>query len=268
MNLKKKILCGTIFLGSFAFGDVLSSTAVSSAALNSKGLMYKAEEFHTMATVPGFSMGAPSGLVPGYGVMFGGISGKTNSNDTDGSLAFGTGFGDPNTFVGGAASLSIGSIDPSDGGAFNRGALNLSVGKHFKKHKSGISVGVSGLDLWHDDHADRLDPSFYGAVTKLFPNDIAPIIVSVGLGNNGYVDIKKDGDRKDKVGGFASVAAYVLPQVSLIADYTTGITSAGVGLVPFPNYPINITLGASDLGKDAPEEKVSFVGTLSGAYKF
>lgn len=264
MKFYKKAILGTAILSSLAFGENLVNTTISSAALTSEERSGK--YFHTMATLPGFSMGAPSGLVPGKGVAFGGISGSTNSDDTDGALAMGFGFGNPFETLGGAATLGIGSIDPRDGGAFNRGALNLTTGHHFREYGLGVAVGVSGIDLWHDAGDDELDPSFYGAVTKLFPNEVAPIVVTGGLGNNGYVDVNRGGDRKKKVDGFASVAAYVIPQMSIIADYTMGITSAGISVVPFPEYPINITLGASDIFEEA--QKCSLVGSLSAAYVF
>lgn len=281
MKFYGKLILGTALLSSIAMADTavntaLSSTSLSNAILSSEEgstleggkLIYRAKYFHTMATVPGFSMGAPSGLVPGYGIAFAGISGRSNSENTDGALAIGMGLGDPNKDLGGAISLSVGSIDPTDGGAFNRGALNLSVGRHFSQYKLGVSVGISGMDIWHEKRDDKMDPSFYGAVTKLFPNDVAPVVLTGGVGNNGYADIKASGDRKDKIGPFAAVAVYVMPQVSLIADYTTGITGVGVSVVPFPDYPINITLGATDLFEQAPDEKVSFVGSLSAAYVF
>ena len=59
-------------------------------------------------------LSAPAGLVPGKGVVFAGIGGlHTNGkkgNDTDGSMAVGFGYGNPYETVGGAVSLSLGSI--------------------------------------------------------------------------------------------------------------------------------------------------------------
>ena len=232
-----------------------------------KGLFYIAKNFQELRALPGFTINAPAGLVPGAGVVFAGISGTSNSDDTDGGLGFGFGYGNPYESVGGAASLTIGSIDPRDGGSFNRGGLNLSLGHVFSEYGLGAAVGVTNIDLWHADHDQKLDPSFYGAVTKLLPNDIAPLTLTVGLGNNIYADVDEDGDKKDKVYPFVSLAAYVLPQMSLIADYTGGIASAGVGVVPFPSLPVSLMMGAYDIS-DETVQGTSFIAGLSAAYVF
>lgn len=83
--------------------------------------------------------------------------------------------------------------------------------------------------------------------------------------------MNEDGDKKDHVYPFVSVAAYVMPQLSLIADYTSGVTTLGVGIVPSPKLPITITMGAYNVNKqtvDTGNDKVSFVGSLSASYAF
>lgn len=285
MNLKKNIILGSILISSLAMAENVSNIAASSSVLSelkevskekaSDKIFYLVEDFSTLSTAPGFSFGAPSGLVPGFGTVFFGLAGTSYSEDTDGALAFGGGFGDPVKSIGGAASLSIGSIDPRDGGAFNRGSANLSLGKTFTKYGFGTSVGVSNVDLWHDTHDDKLDPSYYAAVTKLLPNDIAPVIITVGVGSNSYSDIGEDdihttrNERKDKWGGFASGAVYVHPQMSLVLDYTSGLTTFGTSIVPMPNYPVSIGLAAQDLFKeDKAVDEIKFLGTLSVGFAF
>lgn len=276
----KKIILGLIALGNVGFASSTSSlanvTAENTASFvrerestRGKKIIYVADEFHKMATVPSFTFGAPSGLVSSWGVAFAGLSGRANSEVKDGAFAMGMGFGDSDK-IGGSASLGIGSIDPRDGGAFNRGSLNLTVGHHFKEMGAGLSLGVNNIDLWHKDDldGDKQDPSFFTSFTKLIPNEVAPIAITGGLGNNGYVDITTDSDRKNKIGVFGAVAVYVLPQVSLVLDYTTGITTFGTSLVPFPDYPVTLNLGAGNLFKQGAEEKVSFVGSLAAAYVF
>lgn len=272
--MKAKVLLGSVILSSLAFANGIENAA-SSAAISSnqartdKGIFYIAKDFSEMAALPGFTLSAPAGLVPGAGVMFGGVSGTYNSVEhADGAMGFGIGYGNPYETVGGAISLSLGSINPDDGGAFNRGNLNISVGHTFKEYGFGVAVGMSGATLWHDNDHDDVDPSFYGSVTKLLPNDVAPIALTAGLGNNAYADTNSSGDKKDKVYGFVSGAVYILPQVSLIADYTSGVTSLGVGVVPFPSLPITLTAGAYDIAKQGTEDKVSFIGGLSAAYVF
>lgn len=281
----KYLAMGTLLISTMAHGETSANTAASSAALTGlkseslKGgggkLFYIVDDYSELKALPGYSFGAPSGLVPGWGVAFASLAGTTYSDDTDGALALGGGFGDPIKYLGGAASLSIGSIDPSDGGAFNRGSLNLSVGRHIPKYGLGISVGVSNVDIWHETHEDELDPSYYGAVTKLFPNDIAPVIISAGMGSNAYADISKDkpsttkNDRKHKWDEFVSGAVYIHPQMSLILDYTSGITTFGTSLVPLPSYPITVGLAAQDIFKEDEEvDSVKFLATVAVGYVF
>jgi hypothetical protein len=285
MNLKKTIVLGGLLISSLAMAENTANIAASSAVLSelkevskekeSDKLFYLVKDFSGLATAPGFSFGAPSGLVPGFGTAFMGLAGTSYSEDTDGALALGGGFGDPIKSVGGAASLSIGSIDPRDGGAGNRGSLNLSLGKTFADYGLGAAIGISSIDLWHADHDDKLNPSYYGAVTKLFPNNTAPVIITVGIGSNSYADISKDdiyttkNERKDKWGEFISGAVYVHPQMSLVLDYTSGITTFGTSIVPMPNYPVSIGLAAHDLFKeDEGADSIKFLGTLAVGFAF
>lgn len=272
----KKVLLGTMMLSSALFANELSSLTAETTAVFAKKekaadkpLLYLADNFHEMATLPGFSLGAPSGLVSSYGVAFAGLSGRRDSSDTDGALAFGMGFGDVEK-IGGSVSIGVGSIDPRDGGSFNRGNLNLNVGHHFKKSGIGLSVGMTGVDLWHASKldGDNQDPSFYLATTKLFPNEYAPVALTVGLGNNSYADINKENDRKDKVDGFGAIAVYIKPQLSVILDYTSNILTAGIGVVPFPDYPISLSLGATNLTEQGPNDKVAAIGSIAAAYVF
>ena len=274
--MMKKVLVGTLLLGSALYASDLSTVTGEGVATfakkeitNDKPLMYLAQNFHEMATLPSFSLGAPSGLVSSYGVAFAGISGRRDRDNTDGALALGMGFGDADK-IGGAFSLGIGSIDPRDGGSFNRGNLNLNVGHHFKEYGFGWSVGMTGLDLWHANglDGDYQDPSFYTAVTKLWANEFLPVAITAGFGNNSYADINRENDRKDKVDGFGAVAMYLHPQLSVIVDYTSNILTAGVSVVPFPDYPISLTLGATNINEQGSNDKVAAIGSLAAAYVF
>lgn len=268
------LLLGSILaLSSVAMADGLqsatSSAAISSNKVNEGRYFYVAQNYQELAAVPSFTMSAPAGLVPGWGVVFAGASGTHNSvESTDGALGFGFGYGNPYDSLGGAVSLSIGSINPDDGGAFNRGDVNLSVGHTFSQYGFGVAVGMTGGNVWHDSKANETDPSFYASVTKLLPNDVIPVIVTAGLGNNMYADTNDTGDKKDKVYPFASVAAYIMPQMSLIADFTSGVTTLGVGIVPSPKLPITITLGAYDVAEQGNQGVTSFIGGISAAYAF
>lgn len=272
----KKVLLGTLLLSSVLCAAELSSVTAETTAVFAKSeksgdrpLIYLVENFYEMATLPGFSLGAPSGLVSSYRVAFVGLSGRRDSDNTDGVVALGMGFGNAEK-LGGSVSLGVGSIDFRDGGSFNRGNLNLNVGHHFKELGIGVSVGMVGVDLWHatKSDGDNQDPSFYVAATKLCPNDFIPVIITAGFGNNSYADINKDNDRKDKIDGFGAVAFYLIPQLSVVVDYTSNVLTAGISIVPFPDYPISVNLGATNLTEQGQNDKVAAIGSIAAAYVF
>jgi len=273
----KRVIIGALVLNSSLFSAEISSLTGEIVSIFAKGekkedkpLIYLAENFHEMSTLPGFSMGAPSGLVSSYGVAFAGISGRKDKEQKDGAFAFGMGIGNSEK-IGGSISFGVGSIDTRDGGAFNRGNLNINLGHNFKEYGLGMAVGATGIDLWHATSEDgkKEDPSFYTSVTKLFPNDFVPMTVTLGLGNNSFADINiEEKDRKDKVDGFGAVGFYVLPQLSFIVDYTSNILTTGVSVVPFPLYPVTVNLGVTNLTKQGPDDRVAVIGTLAAAYVF
>ncbi len=228
--------------------------------------------YNEVATLPGFTLGAPSGLVPGRGVIFGSVGGiadpSNSDDDIDGALSAGFGFGDPYDRFGGALTLGIGSVNVDDGFG-ETGVLSLALGRFFSDKLTGVSVGLINLKGW-DDGRVMPKPSLYAAVTKILPNDVGPIIVNAGIGNNGYRPVDSDAKRPVRAGGiFASAGIYVLPQVSVIVDYTSGIFSAGASIVPIASLPMTLSLGAYDLTTEVPgHDNAYFVGTLSYAYTF
>ena len=283
MNLKRNIILGSMLISSLAMANTTANIATSSSAIQSTKedsqdqksdkLFYLVEDYSELATAPGFTFGAPSGLVPGSGVGFIAVSGTHNSNDTDGGMALGAGFGDPVNSLGGSAALSLGSIDSRDGGAANRGSANLSVGKSFPKYGFGTAVGVSNIDLWRAHGSDEMTPSYYFAATKLIPNEYAPVILTAGFGSNSYAPISKIKNSKDdlenKWGGFFSGAVYIHPQMSLVLDYTSGMTTFGTSIIPIPRYPVSIGLAAQDLFKEnKQQDEIQFLGTLAIGFKF
>ncbi|MGL4977953.1 MAG: hypothetical protein ACRC5G_08055 [Cetobacterium sp.] len=274
--MMKKALLTTLTLSTSIFATSLTSLTAETTAVfakeknEEKPLIYIAKNFHEMATLPGFSMGAPSGLVGSYGVAFAGLSARKDKNETDGALAFGMGFGNSEK-IGGSASIGVGSIDPRDGGAFNRGNFNINAGHNFKQYGLGISAGVNGIDLWHatSEDGENQDPSFYAAATKLFPNDFVPMTLTLGFGNNSFADVNiEESDRKDEIDGFGALAFYVLPQLSFIIDYTSNVLTTGISAVPFPQYPVSVNLGVTNLNEQGPNPEVAVIGSIAAAYIF
>ncbi len=93
--------------------------------------------------------------------------------------------------------------------------------------------------------------------------------VTLGLGNNSFADVNiENRDRKEEIGGFGAVAFYLMPQLSFIVDYTSNVLTSGISVVPFPNYPISVNLGATNLTEQGPKDKVAAIGSIAAAYVF
>ena len=274
-KIKRSVFAALVVAGGLSavtYAGAAQDSAALSSAQTGNGSFYIAKNFSDLAMLPGFSMGAPVGLVPSWGVVFGGISGATNptgsSTNTDGAISSGFGFGDANKNIGGALTLGIGSINPTDGGEFNRGYAGLSMGHFFVKSLTGVSVGIQNIGGWTAG-GDMPDKSYDAAVTQLLPNNFMPVVVTAGLGNNLYAFERSTRPATTSVAPFGAVAVYVLPQVSLIADYTSGVTTLGTSIVPIAKLPIVVSLGARDIFKyEEGRTKISFIGSVGYAYTF
>ncbi len=230
---------------------------------------FAANRYDELAALPGSSLGAPSGLVSGWGsafVAFGGLANTSSSDSTDASLAGGFGVGDPIKSVGGVVSLSIGSISP-DGGAGERGALGASIGKFFVGPQIGISIGGINLAGWNDI-TDKPDASAYLAVTKIIPIEDHPVIINAGIGSNAFADIR-EADPESEVGVFISAGVYLTPHISLIADYTSSIVTLGTSILPVAEFPLIVTLGVFDVNERTPgSDGATFIGSVAYSFAF
>ncbi|MDQ7003899.1 MAG: hypothetical protein Q9N67_04765 [Ghiorsea sp.] len=186
----------------------------------------------------------------------------------------GTGFGfeiSKEDKIGAVFGLDLGSINPSDGGAFDRGDLSIAIGKYFDAYNTGVSLGVKNITLWYAG-AGRNIPSYYAAATKVAVINDYVTIMNIGFGNNAFrtiTDTRPSKDRTSKVSPFGSLAFYPAPQLSLVADYTAGITSVGIGVVPVAAWPISLTLGLYDVAKAVQgHDKAIFIASLAYAHSF
>ncbi len=230
---------------------------------------FAANRYDELAALPGSSLGAPSGLVSGWGsafVAFGGLANTSSSDKTDGSLAFGMGVGDPIKSIGSVISLSIGSVSP-DGGAGERGALSVSVGKFFVGPQLGVAIGAINVAGWNDI-TDKPKHSAYLALTKIIPIEDHPIIINAGVGTNAFADVQEL-DPESEAGAFISAGVYLTPHISLIADYTSRILTLGTSILPVSDFPLIITMGAFDVNNRVPgDEGTTFVGSVAYSFTF
>ena len=273
MSQALAVSCG-LLVGGAAFAETTGESSATISQLQDNQAQIQnywiADSFDQVATLPGFSLGAPSGLTPSWGVMFASGSGMTNAPGTDkfdAAVSGGFGFGDSQKSVGGALSLGLGSIKP-DGGQLQRGNIGVSVGHLFAEHLTGVAVGVNNIAGW--GAGGGLGRQSYNvAVTKIWANDALPIIGSFGIGNNAYGFAKSTKAKSQRWAPFFSVAGYVHPQASVIVDYTGGAASVGASLVPVAQWPITVNLSAYDVFKYVPQhENVSFAFSAAYAYMF
>jgi len=291
----KNILVSITVILSFSVSSVYAIGAASFLVLSASALFSNVDErsaeekekengdlsdsFFTMdigklATLPGFTMAAPAGMAPGWGVVFGAAGALTNlpdsgsgGNETGSAVAMGFGFGDPQKILGGSVTLGVGLINPQESN-FNQGDLGISLGHLFTETLTSFAVGAQNVTGWGSGNRDP-EISLYAAVTQIFMNNYVPVFVNVGLGNSSFYFLRSSDDVSSRVSPFASVSFYVLPQVSIITDYTSGVASAGVSIVPIAYLPLSVNLGAWDIFSYVPyHDNVSFLGSISYSYSF
>ncbi len=253
---------------------ILRNLATTIAALMlSLSVVAFAEEansdFRNATTLPSFSLLAPSGFTPNQNYMSASIGGIANAPITNNTSNIGV-------------SLGLGIVLPSDIGVSlnidmdapqfsRRQELAMNVGKYFHNWDTSLSVGIRNITIWHDDGSQNV-PSVYVAASRIFVFEENIAIINGGLGNNDYrviTDTAPSASRAKVLSPFISAAYYIMPQLSVIADYTAGITSLGVGIVPVTSWPLSLNIGTYDISKATPgHDNTSWVGSISTSYSF
>lgn len=225
--------------------------------------------FRTATALPAFSLLAPSGFTPTqnyFAVSLGGIANiPATNNGSKGGSSVGFGLALPSDF---GVSMNIDMDAPEFS---KRQELAMSVGKYFSTWDVSMSIGIRNITIWHDDGSQNV-PSMYVAASKIFVFEESIAIINGGLGNNDYrviTDTAPSSSRAKAASPFASAAYYFMPQVSIIADYTAGITTLGVGLVPIAAFPLSLSVGVYDIGKAIPGHvDTSWIASLSTSVTF
>lgn len=225
--------------------------------------------FYDAATLPAFSLLAPSGFTPTLNYMSASIGGIANipatNNDSKGGASIGLGIVLPSDF---GVTLNIDMDAPQFS---RRQELAMSVGKYFKDWDASLSVGIRNITIWHNDGSQNV-PSVYVATSKIFVFEESIAILNGGLGNNDYrviTDTAPSASRAKVLSPFISAAYYMMPQLSIIADYTAGITTIGAGIVPLASWPLSFSVGIYDIGKAIPgHSDISWIASLSTSVTF
>ena len=245
---------------SYIMLGALCAFALAATPVQGKDLFRLVSDPMDLQTAPGASSSAPSGFSGSAGTAFIGLGSSVQTSRVDGGLAVGTTYGDSEEFLGGAIAISVPSLS-FDGGFFEKGSLSASVGHNFSDYAAGVSVGVSGIDAWRSATSPKEDPSFYVAASQAYNFDL-PTFATIGVGNNIFADKDNGSYKTDRTGIFGSIGTYVHPQMSVIVDYTGGLTTLATSIVPMPDYPVSISLGVNGFFKENPDDALMFVAGI------
>ncbi len=238
-------------LGTFAFG-LLALASVNAQAATTQAA---AASGQAAASFAGASFGSPIAFGADWGSIGAGVFAQTLTKSKtgtrgDGAAGIAFGLGDADRYVGLETEVAIADLTTYNGNHFGDGG---SLG--FKLHTNlpdgaAFAVGVTGTGRWGSEKTTNR-ASVYAVGTKIFKiGSTSPhaLVVNVGLGDEGFQELNQTtGFGKSGAGVFGSLAFYLTPQISIIADYTGRFLNAGLSVAPFKSYPLTLTLGGVNL---------------------
>ena len=218
------------------------------------------------ATTPGASFGSPIAFGANLGDVFVGIGGTETlpgaADDYDGGALVGFGLGDAKKAIGAEITVGLISIQDDFGEDGNIG---------FKVHTMltdtvSVAAGAENLGRW--GNAEGGQSSHYFAAAKAWklrpgtPENPLTLITNIGVGDNRFDDFGES-----DTGVFGSAAVYFTRQVGGIVDWTGRQLNAGVSIVPFNRFPMNITIGAANITEENNQD-VQFSGSVGFSFNF
>lgn len=259
-------------LGTFALGLLAIASVDAQAATTQGAAMASAQAASSFA---GASFGSPIAFGADWGSIGAGVFAQTLTKRVSGSRGDGAagvtfGLGDSDRYVGLETEVAIADLTTYNGNHFGDGG---SLG--FKLHTNlpggaAFAVGVLGTARWGTEKATNR-ASVYAVGTKVFKiGTTSPhaLVVNVGIGDEGFQEIDKaTGFGKSGAGVFGSMAFYIIPQVSIIADYTGRYLNAGISAAPFRTLPLTVTLGGVNL-TNRYDTKPQAAASISYGFQF
>ncbi len=203
------------------------------------------------AASPGSSLGSPSAFGARWGTAFAGISYASqpdNVDKADGSSVIGMGFGDPVESLG--LEVNVGIISLANAFA-DSGAVGFKVHKVIPEAGNlGLAVGWSNALRWGD--AEKAKDTIYGVATQQFrlrpqADNELPLTISMGIGTGGFRSKGAIAARDNAANVFASAGLKVIPELSLISNWTGNQLNLGVSTAPVRQLPMVFSLGVSDV---------------------
>ncbi|MDF1654339.1 MAG: hypothetical protein P1U34_04425 [Coxiellaceae bacterium] len=212
-----------------------------------------AGNLHPLLFPTAASLFAPVGFGTDLGTFFGNfgwVNRWPGTTASDGYLNFGAGLGNGDKYVGLQGTVLLDSVSGDNNSNF---AANGSFGfKLFRWLSPNLSIaaGVANVGRWGALKQDA--NSWYGSMTdyfSFFQDGRFPIAATFGFGSgvfDSFASFRANSDANMKP--FGSLAVSLIPQLSVIADYTTDIWSTGLSLVPYLPLPLAVTGYATNLG--------------------
>ncbi|MCT7949874.1 hypothetical protein NG798_08750 [Ancylothrix sp. C2] len=206
------------------------------------------------AAAPGSSSGTPTAFGASWGRTFAGIGfqGRTRyTDDADGSISVGMGFGDAQKSVGVEVTLAVLSLLGDD--AFERGGFSFKVHRQLPENFA-VALGIENAIVWGETDAGS---SVYGVVSKIFPlkekasEPFSQITASLGLGGGRFRSENDINNDEGSVNIFGSIGVRVAEPVSIIADWTGQDLTLGASIAPFKDIPLVITPAIADITGNA-----------------
>ena len=224
---------------------------------------------------PGSTLGIPTGYGANWGnAFFGGgfSSSRRTSNEADGAIAFGIGFGDSWKAVGLELDIGILSLGPTDFGDSGNVGLKLSRILDSKGNFS-VAIGWENIAKWGDaGELNNNKDTVYGVVTGRFllqpeQENKLPLTLSLGIGSGRFRSKGAFDANEQTVGVFASIGLRVIPEISLINTWTGQELNMGASFAPFRNFPLVFNAGAADV-TSVFEQGTRFIFTSGYAINF
>ncbi|TXH04914.1 MAG: hypothetical protein E6R07_05955 [Nevskiaceae bacterium] len=245
--MNHKIKLGTFALGLFALASVDANAQTTGAAASAGS--------QAATSFAGASFGSPLAFGADWGSAGIGVFAQTLSKSKagtngDGSAGVAFGLGDSDKYVGLETDVAIADLTTKNGNHFGDGG---SLG--FKLHTNlpdgaAFAVGVTGTGRWGTEKKSNR-ASVYAVGTKVFKvGSTSPhaLVVNLGVGDESFQELDKTtGFGKSGANVFGSVAFYLTPQISVIADYTGRFLNAGISVAPFKTVPLTFAIGGVNL---------------------
>ncbi len=220
------------------------------------------------------SLFAPVGFGTNLGTVFGAfgyVNRWPGTTASDGNLLFGAGLGNGDKYVGLQGTVLLDSVSGDNNSSFGaNGSLGIKLFRWLSPNLS-IAAGVANVGRWGTLKNDA--NSWYGSMTdyfSFFQNGRFPIAATFGFGSGAFFNtaaFRANSDSNMKP--FGSLAVSIIPQLSVIGDYTADMWSAGVSVVPFIKFPLALTGLATNLGGgDKKAGPVTYGFRVSLGYAF